>query len=610
MSIRKILLICCLWVPFCQQVLGQVKFSTVVNQKEIGKNDYLQVEYIVENANSVEQLTAPSFTGFTVSSGPMQQSGMSVINGSVTKYEGITFVLQPTSTGRKVIPGATAIIDGKQMRSNPVVVQVTNASSSQGSAQQLNPSPFNLDIPEIMPDINEEYVLRPGENVTEKIKNNLLVKLEVSKTSCYIGEPIIATYKLCSRLKSESKVTRRPTLNGFSVYDMIQPESNSPTVEKIGGKMFNVHIIRKVQLYPLQEGIFELDPAELDNTVRFVRVEGNGSRGSLRQLMDDYFNGMSQGKLEEEHITLGSKPVTITVKPLPEAGKPLSFDGAVGKFSLSAVLTKKEIPADETGELDVLLKGDGNITMINAPAVTWPSGAEAYEPAVKEDINKMVSPLNGTKRFQYPFTVKAPGTVIIPPVEFSYFDPAANAYKTIHTDSLLLRVTKATHPIKKAIASKIDKIIPSSGFNWLNLLWLLPVLIVIALAFFINKRNRKKAVVQTLPVTPVVVKDPFEAARTALQSGDSASFYKEMGRSIWNKLAEKLPVTSSQLNKPVVTSLLRQRAVPETTIAALENILLETEMALYTPVHSTHDMKASLERAELVVNKLDKEITG
>ncbi len=68
----------------------------------------------------------------------------------------------------------------------------------------------------------QEYILKPGEKLSEKIKKNIFVRVEADKTSCYIGEPLVVTYKLYSRLKSESKVTKRPSLNGFSVYDMME----------------------------------------------------------------------------------------------------------------------------------------------------------------------------------------------------------------------------------------------------------------------------------------------------------------------------------------------------------------------------------------------------
>ncbi len=93
-----------------------------------------------------------------------------------------------------------------------------------------------------------DELVKPGEKVEDKIRKNFFIKVEVSKTDCYLGEPIVATYKLYARLRSDSRVTRHPSLNGFSVYDMIDPSEDRVSVEKVNGKNFSVHMIRKTQL--------------------------------------------------------------------------------------------------------------------------------------------------------------------------------------------------------------------------------------------------------------------------------------------------------------------------------------------------------------------------
>lgn len=613
MRIKKNLLPVFLLLVACLPLSAQVKFSTVISEKEIGKNGYLQVEYVIENAKTVEQLTAPDFPGFTIVSGPMQQNSMSIINGVSSRSEGISFVLKPKAVGKATIAGATATIDGKPMHSNTVAVSVTNSSSASPAPSNPLGLPFGLSLQEEEPEVNEEYLLKKGENATDKIKSNLLVKLDVSKTSCYVGEPIVATYKLCSRLKSESTVTKRPSLSQFSVYDMVQPEANNPSIEKINGKLFNVHTIRKVQLYPLQDGSFELDPVELDNTVRFVRTEAGNSKNATQQMLDDYMNGLTQGKLEELRITLASKPAAITVKPLPAEGRPASFDGAVGKkFSISASLAQLAIEANETVLLNVELKGQGNIPLINAPQVLWPQGAEGEEPKVKEDIDKTVAPISGSKLFQYPFTVKEPGRVIIPAIEFSYFDAAANAYKTIKTNPVIADVVKETkHRKKKAAVTEQPSNAGNNDYKR-KLLWLIPVLIVTIAGFFFLRKNKKLVKQQPVAagIEPVTGKinvytDPFEAAKKNLTEGNSPIFYKELGNAVWKILAEKLYITSSQLNKPVVVSLLQQKGVSTITTLLLESVLHDCEMALYTPVHSETGMRLTLDKAERLAKELE-----
>ena len=321
-------------------VAGQVKFTTVASSQEVSRGDYLQVEFVVENARQIEQLNPPDFPGFKISQGPIQSSGMSIVNGNMSQYKAISFVLQPVKTGKFIIGGASATVDGKHMQSNSITITVTVAAP--GAAGGNAPNNNNSLMPPSMPDpfggggnpadIDREYVLKPGENIKDKIRKNLFVRVQVDKNSCYVGEPIVATYKLYSRLSSESRVTKRPSLNGFSVYDMIDPNSDAVSVEKLNGKSFTVHIIRKTQLIPLQSGTIDLDPVEVENTVHFVkgaaRQERRRSGNALRDLFDQLSDDNDTGPEVDENVTLDTKPLAITVKPLPEENRPVDYNGA------------------------------------------------------------------------------------------------------------------------------------------------------------------------------------------------------------------------------------------------------------------------------------------
>src|SRR5580698_799662 len=170
---------------------GQVKFTTVVSNQEMGAGDYLQVEFVVENAKEIDALNPPDFPGFKIAQGPIQSSGMSVINGNMSQYKGLSFVLQPTRTGKFTIAGATAVVDGQHMRSNAVTITVhaggsgaTSGSQGRGGGnmpgnpmlqmQPFGPDPFG---PPAQDEVERDYVLKPGENVKDKIRKNLFVKV-------------------------------------------------------------------------------------------------------------------------------------------------------------------------------------------------------------------------------------------------------------------------------------------------------------------------------------------------------------------------------------------------------------------------------------------------
>ena len=113
---------------------GQVKFTTVASSQELGQGDYLQVEFVIENARQIAELTPPDFPGFHLIQGPIQSSGMSVINGNMSQYKGLSFVLQPARTGKFTIAGAVAVVDGQKMRSNSITITVHAGGSGAAPA--------------------------------------------------------------------------------------------------------------------------------------------------------------------------------------------------------------------------------------------------------------------------------------------------------------------------------------------------------------------------------------------------------------------------------------------------------------------------------------------
>ncbi len=477
-ALKNILLLS--FLLFLQQfIFAQTKFTAVCPEKKIGKNDYIEIQFTVENGNA-EQINAPQFKNFTVVSGPNQQSGMSNVNGNIKQYVSIGFVLKPLSTGTFTIPSATAKVDGKEYRCNPVTIEVTNSSPagphSGGNSVTSPLGNLNFDLPLASP-VHEydDYILKKGENVEEKVKKNLFIRADVNKTNCYVGEPIVATYKLYTRLKSESNLIKSPSLNGFSVNDLGMPGDYSVTTEKYKGREYSVYILRKVQLYPLQTGTVQLDAAQVQNKITFIRAEyANAKRGDVfYDMLRDFSDAATPSEgLEERNVTIQSDPVNILVKPLPEAGKPTTFKGAVGSFSIDASVEKSDITTDDAGNFKINISGNGNIQMINAPEIQWPQGLESFESKSTENIDKTAVPMNGSKIYTFPFAAKQAGNYIIPPVNFSYFDIKTNSYKTIATKPVTIKVEKGNgnkaalliDPAKNTQNKKTNKIYITTGF--------------------------------------------------------------------------------------------------------------------------------------------------
>jgi BatD DUF11 like domain len=623
---------------------GQATFSVVCPQKTIGKNDYLQIQFKVDHASNVESINPPDFKNFSVVSGPNQESGMTSINGKVDQYVSLGYVLKPSGPGNYTIGTATAKADGKDFQTTPIKIQVTNnttpsssSASSSMAANSNNPASlfpafpgFNFDLSPLPASRQfDDYILRKGENVAEKVKKNLFLKLDVSRTSCYVGEPIVVSFKLYTRLQSQSTITDAPSFDGFSVNDLQVNNSNSSTIEKYNGRNFNVYTLRKVELYPLRPGTFTLEPIKADNDVEFVKASyANSMQNDMFDMMQNFLDVTTpKDALVEQHVSTQSQPVEITVKPLPLENKPVDFKGAVGNFTLQSSLQKNDITTDDGGNLKLVVSGTGNIQLINAPKINWPAGIDGYDAKITDGIDKNAVPMTGTKTFTYPFTVEKPGNFTIPSISFSFFDPSTKSYKTVYTDSLLLivsrgkRIPNATFASVQKANSGIHNLFGSYG------LYAIGVMIITgALIFWFRQRKYKVKEEALLKATKEatiqnngsekkseefkVPGNPLKEANEQLTEGNSPKFYRTLDHSMRIYLASKFNVPAEELDKNRINEELDRHNVGLGTSLRLNALLEEIELNVYAPPSPITHLKETYEKAAEVVSLLDKQVTG
>ena len=607
---------------------AQVRFVASISPGQINKNAYAQLKFSVENANDVQDIIPPQLNDFIVISGPNQESGMSNINGDIKKYVAITYVIKPKGPGNFSFPPATAHVDGATYHSNSLILKVNNATSGNNPGSNVPASPFALVDPfiDMAPRLNyTDFILKKGENVLDKINRNMFVTISADKHSCFVGEPVIVEYKLYTRLKSESSLTKSPSFNGFSVIDLLEPENQNYKIEKLNGKEYNVYTIRKAQLYPLQSGNLEFEAAEVDNTVHFIKEEyARSQMAGFEDMFQDFSNaGIPAEGMEDHTVTIKSKPLGILIKPLPDLNKPANFKGAVGNFTIESTIAKNNFSTDDAGKLTVVISGSGNLQLVTAPDIQWPEGVEGFEPKLTDDLLKTTIPVSGKKTMEYTITIPKAGNYILPAVEFSFFDPKTGRYKTVATRPIDITVTKGTGKPRQTdiTQNKIstESFLNSFFNNRLRVVSVVAILIILGLLFWLKfeNRNNKKSVPVSIaedeertnagPDERQLLRqqNPLAAVEEYLQQNDGQRFYTTLNQSLKQFLTDRFNIKPEELNKKTISEQMDKGGINIETCLQLQKLMDEIEWQLYTPIADNEQMQQIYIRANELVQLIN-----
>ncbi len=532
------------------------------------------VQYVVESDEHIEDFVSPVFRGLRYVSGPSLYNGEKHLSTHTIQVKNIVYTLTAERPGRFTIPGITIQAHGKIFRSATAQVEVVSAQ------------------PAIRGGLVPPYVLLPGEDPDKKIAENFFVRVAVDRKACFIGEPIVATFKLYSRLQSRTEIIKNPAFYGFSSYDMVTVNDRQKTVEQISGNIFDVHVLRKVQLFPVQSGLFTIDAMELDNEIEFARsvvfskpeqevFENNPNRSNT----DPNIRVVSK--------QLSTEPVVIHVKSLPDP-KP-GFNGAVGKFKVTTSLNTKEVEAGRESIFSVIVSGKGNMTQINPPQILWPAGIEIFDPEVKDTFSKQVH-LSGTREFHYKIIAAKPGTYQFPEVEFISFDPSDKKYHTSTSDELKLEVLRAVS-VKPEENIFEEKVARKKG--WI-VFGIAALILAGAFIFYMRGRKPKKAVIDHKP-TAIEKLQLLGASRRSWTS----SQHKQVNLILRTYLAEKLGLPAGTQSKNKIAELLFKKVGADLAAETMQ-VLAITELYTYSGIASENDNIKLYDAAVDVISRLDK----
>ena len=97
------------------------------------------------------------------------------------------------------------------------------------------------------------------------------------------------------------------------------------------------------------------------------------------------------GDILRHAVTISSKTLPVEVNPLPEAGQPANFTGAVGSYTVEAASNKHKIETGDAVHYKLTIRGKGNFPLITAPEITFPDGVTKGEVKVTDELNPQFS---------------------------------------------------------------------------------------------------------------------------------------------------------------------------------------------------------------------------
>ena len=553
------------------------------------------------------EFSAPSFEGFYKLMGPQTSysSSTQIINGRISHETTYTYVyyLQAVKEGKFVISPATFTLKNKTFSSDSLHIEVIGTNAPRQNAQGVTN--------------------QAGNDKVETSREEIFLNLSLNRKEVFLGEYIVATVKIYTRTDiSGINEIKYPAFDGFFKTDLNTPPLTSLQRENINGTIYGTGVVQQFLLYPQVTGEINIEPVQISVLVQ-------QKIGQTDPFFGDFFSSFTT--VPKAVI---SKAVKINVKPLPGI-KPDDFSGVVGKVDLKASLSKDTVNVNDAINLKVILSGNGNLKLANAPRLNLPPDIEVYDPKIADDLKNSLNGTTGQKIFEYLLIPRHYGDFTIPSITCSYFDVATGKYVKLTTDDFHFYARKGSdqstgitvyggvskEDVKylgkdiRYIKSepgpyrKSDNILLSKrSFYSIYGFALLMFLLVLFIRRERIKRNSDLTLVRNRKAAKVAGRRLKEASR-CLKGGMIDKFYEEILKAIWGYLSDKLNITVSDLTRNNALSSLREKGIDDEKINSLTFILDTCEFARFAPSSSGTEASKIYDGALSLIRSVENSIS-
>lgn len=571
-----------------QGLLAQVQFEAKVSKQTLGLNERLRIDFTMNDDG--DNFTPPNFEGFKIIAGPSQQVSQSWVNGKSSFNKTYSYFLLPTQRGNLVIRQASIDIRGQIYKTSPVKITVTAAVEQ---PRDPNDSQVSAD-------------------------DSLHLVAEISNTNPYINEPITVVYKIYFSYNigiTNWRELDKPKYNDFwsqniDIKQLVAEEG------KYKGEKYRFVTLRKTVLYPQKSGKLVIEPLSLDVDV---------------QLPSNRRNIFGQVLLVEDHKRVSAGAKTISVKALPESGKPADFSGAVGRFVFKVTPSKTNLKSGESLDLDVSVSGTGNLKLFTLPKPIVPTALEMYDPVHNEQVSTPLSGMTGKISDKYAIIPQYKGKYPIKPMVFTYFDLGSRSYKTITSPEIMVNVLEGPNAADNAVAATPGDtkkaILSSAQFKFIKLkteltsmkhndfygstlFYILSVLPFLCIPVIVLFKKKKEAIDGDVAGNKIKLSNKLAKkylSEAQKEIGNKEPFYIALEKAMHNFLKAKINIETSEMSKEKISEILLERKANPDAITSFINLTENCEFARYAPSSSTA-IQQDYDKAVAIISELEKQI--
>lgn len=365
-----------------------IGIRAAVDKSEVGQYETVRYAVVITGEGGGEFAPPNNLQEhFDITGGPYVERSYSTVNGRTTAYQKFSYDLRPKHMGEITLNPATIEQGSEIHNSNPVVVKVVD-----------NPQP--------------QYDENDPRAIAARMSD---VRIIPTKLRVYEGESFGIAYKIYSKFRlTNIDVVSEPSYDGF-LTEILEEDVQARNSEDENGQAQLEYNVRTYSMTATRDGLYEFDPY----VVNIPTPVGN-NRFSFRQ---QYI----------ENIERAYHP-DIEVIPLPTEGKPSSFSGAVGDLEFEVILSRNDVPVNESATIEIKIKGRGNLRSIELPELNLPDQLEVYAPKDEMDVQPTAYGPRGEVSRKYTIVPRYPGSYTVPSLEFVYFDPKKEEYIVIKSE--------------------------------------------------------------------------------------------------------------------------------------------------------------------------------